>query len=143
MKIAIGCFGFVIEVVILLVVAVLIALLGGVIATVTVPLHSPEVASQLVCPTGTHLVSEWYQASWNHPGEKTLRAWCEDAQGHQLDTLPLESDALMTGIQIFFPYIFIPTLIIGGIILVIVNIMILGAGALIQKFLGAFKTSPA
>lgn len=130
MKKAIGCSA---QVVLLLVVAVLIAVSIACIATATAPLHSPELAEQFTCPPGTKLVTEWYRATWNEPGEQTLAAWCEDSQGNKLDTLPQDEKMFMKGIGVYFPYAFIPLLVIGALILVVLNAMGIAIGSLLKK----------
>jgi len=120
MKKAIGCSA---QLVLLLTVAVLLAAPLACLAAVTAPLHSPQLAEKFTCPPDTHLVTEWYQATWNEPGEKTLSAWCEDAQGNEYDTLPQDSTTLWRGLAVYFPYVFIPLLVIGALILFVLNVM--------------------
>lgn len=130
MKKAIGCSA---QLVFLLVVAALIAIPIACIATATAPLHSPKLAEQFTCPPDTKLVTEWYRATWNEPGEQTLAAWCEDAQGNKLDTLPQDEKMFMQGIGVYFPYAFIPLLIIGALILAALNTMGIAIGSALKK----------
>ena len=127
MKKAIGCSA---QVVFLLVVAALIAVPIACIATATAPLHSPQLAEQFTCPPDTKLVTEWYRATWNEPGEQTLAAWCEDAEGNKLDTLPQDETMFLSGIKVYFPYAFIPMLIIGAVILAGLNLAGIAVGKL-------------
>jgi hypothetical protein len=130
MKKAIGCSA---QIVFLLAVAALIAVPIACIATATAPLHSPQLAEQFTCPPETKLVTEWYQATWNAPGEQTLSAWCEDAQGNKLDTLPQDEKMFLTGTKVFFPYAFIPLLVIGALILGGLNVMGVAIGSFLKK----------
>ena len=118
MKKAIGCSA---QLVLLLTAAALMAAPIACLAAVTAPMYSPEMAESYTCPQGTRLVTEWYQATWNEPGEKTLAAWCEDAQGNKLDTLPQDEKTMVAGTKVFFPYAFIPLLVIGALILAVLN----------------------
>lgn len=120
MKKAIGCSA---QIVLLLTVAALLAAPIACLAAVTAPMYSPEMAESYTCPQGTRLVTEWYRATWNEPGEQTLAAWCVDAQGNKLDTLPQDEKTLLTGTKVFFPYAFIPLLVIGAGILAVLNAM--------------------
>ena len=139
MKKAIGCSA---QLVLLLAVAALLAAPIACIAAVTAPLYSPEMAESYTCPEGTRLVTEWYQATWNEPGEQTLSAWCEDAQGNKLDTLPQDETLMLAGTKVFFPYAFIPLLLIGALILVVLNVMGI-ALAQLWKNITAKKASAA
>lgn len=129
------------QIVFLLAVAALIAVPIACIATATAPLHSPALAEQFTCPPGTTLVTEWYQATWNHPGEKTLAAWCEDAQGNKLETLPQDEKMFLAGTKVFFPYAFIPLLVIGALILGGLNVMGVAIGSLLKKTTKPWKPS--
>lgn len=130
MKKAIGCSA---QVVLLLAAAALIAVPIACIATATAPLHSPRLAEKFTCPPETKLVTEWYRATWNEPGEQTLAAWCEDAQGNKLDTLPQDEAMFIKGIGVYFPYVFIPILGIGALILLILNAMGIAIGSMLKK----------
>lgn len=118
MKKAIGCSA---QLVLLLTIAALMAAPIACLAAVTAPMHSPEMAEAYTCPPNTRLVAEWYRATWNEPGEQTLAAWCEDAQGNKLDTLPQDEKTMVAGTKVFFPYAFLPLLVIGALILVVMN----------------------
>ncbi|MEW5940056.1 MAG: hypothetical protein AB1750_10365 [Chloroflexota bacterium] len=130
MKKAVGCS---VQLVLLLTVAALLAAPIACIATATAPLHSPELAESFTCPPGTKLVTEWYQATWNEPGEKTLAAWCEDAQGNKLDTLPQDSTMWWSGLKVYFPYAFIPLLVVGALILAVLNALGIAIGSALKK----------
>ena len=130
MKKAIGCSA---QVVLLLTVAALLAVPIACIATATAPLHSPELAESFTCPPGTTLVTEWYRATWNEPGEQTLAAWCENAQGNKLDTLPQDEKMFLSGIKVFFLYAFVPLLVIGALILAVLNAMGIAIGSFLKK----------
>jgi len=127
MKKAIGCSA---QIVLLLVLVVLLAVPLACIATVTAPMHSPRLAEGFVCPPGTRLVTEWYQASWNEPGSKTLSASCVDSQGKELSTLPQDEKMLWKGTTVFFPYAFIPLLVIGAMIFAGLNLAGVALGRL-------------
>ena len=130
MKKAIGCSA---QLVLLLTIAALLAAPIACIAAVTAPLYSPEMAESYTCPPNTRLVTEWYQATWNEPGEQTLSAWCEDAQGNKLDTLPQDGKMMVAGTKIFFPYAFVPLLIIGALILALLNALGMAVWSLLKK----------
>ena len=130
MKKAIGCSA---QIVLLLTVAALLAAPIACLAAVTAPMYSPEMAEAYTCPQGTRLVTEWYRATWNEPGEQTLSAWCVDAQGNKLDTLPQAEKTLLTGTQVFFPYAFIPLLIIGASILIVLNALGMAVWSLLKN----------
>ena len=130
MKKAIGCSA---QLVFLLVVAALLAAPIACIATATAPLHSTELAEQFTCPPNTRLVTEWYRATWNEPGEQTLAAWCEDAQGNKLETLPQDGKMFLSGIKVFFPYAFIPLLVLGALLLAVLNAMGIAIGSFLKK----------
>jgi ABC-type sugar transport system permease subunit len=71
-----------------------IALVLAFVGAITAPLHSPQTAQDLLCPPGTTINVEWYQATWNQPGEQTLSVSCVDADGGHL---PAAEDAASTG----------------------------------------------
>jgi hypothetical protein len=129
-KKAIGCSA---QIVLLLAVAALLAAPIACLAAVTAPIYSPEMAESYSCPPNTRLVTEWYQATWNEPGERTLAAWCVDAQGGKLDTLPQDEKAMAAGTKVFFPYAFIPLLVIGALILAVVNALGMAVWSLLKK----------
>jgi hypothetical protein len=62
-------------------VAAIVGVVGGIILAFTAPSHSPGLVQELMCPPGTVLESEWYQATYNEPGERTLSVTCVDASG--------------------------------------------------------------
>lgn len=130
MKKAIGCSA---QIVLLLAVSALLAAPIACLAAITAPMYSPKLAESYTCPPGTRLVTEWYQATWNEPGEKTLSAWCEDSQGNEFDTLPQDEKLMIAGTKVFFPYAFIPLLLIGAFILAILNAMWIGIVQLWKK----------
>lgn len=118
MKKAIGCSA---QIVLLLVLACLLALPMACVATVTAPLHTPQIAETFLCPPNTHMQSEWYRATWNEPGEKTLSVRCVDTEGKETSTLPQDGKVLLAGTWIYFPYLFVPLLVIGIIVLAGLN----------------------
>ena len=130
MKKAIGCSA---QIVLLLTVAALLAVPIACIAAVTSPMHSPKLAESFTCPPGTSLVTEWYRATWNEPGEQTLSAWCVDAQGNKLETLPQDERMFIQGTGVFFPYAFVPLLVIGALILAVLNALGIAVGKMLKK----------
>ncbi|MDD2921207.1 MAG: hypothetical protein PHQ36_02880 [Anaerolineales bacterium] len=130
MKKALGCS---VQTVLLLTLAVLVAAPLACLAALTAPLHSPKLAESFVCPPDTRLVTEWYQATWNKPGEKTLSAYCADAQGNETPTLPKDSKMLWKGVTVYFPYLFLPLLVIGALILTMLNVMGIALGKVLKK----------
>ena len=130
MKKAIGCSA---QLVFLLAIAALLAVPLACFAATTAPLHSPKLAGQFICPPDTTLVTEWYQATWNEPGEKTLAAYCVDAQGNESPTLPQDSKMLWKGTTVYFPYLFIPLLILGALVVSVLNALGIAIGRLLKK----------
>jgi len=129
MKKVVGCS---IQLILLLGVVLFVAVPVACVASATAPLHSPKIAESFVCPPETHLVSEWYQASWNHPGEKTLSVTCVDVEGKTVPTLPQDDELLWKGTTVYFPYIFIFLLIIGFLILLALNVTGIAMGRLFK-----------
>jgi hypothetical protein len=138
MKKALGCSA---QIVLLLVAAALIAVPLACIATATAPMHSPQLVEQYLCPANTHLEADWYRASWNHPGEKTLSVTCVDAQGKIFSTRPQDAEFWLGGTWIYFPYVFIPMLVLGAILLAVLNALGFALGAF-WKRVRAPKPSP-
>jgi hypothetical protein len=130
MKKAVGCSA---QIVLLVVVAVLIAVPLACVATATAPIHSPKIAEKFSCPPDTHMKAEWYRATWNAPGEQTLSVTCVDAQGNETSTLPQDGKMMLAGTWVYFPYLFIPVLVIGAVILAGLNLLGMGIGALWKK----------
>lgn len=122
-----------VQVVLLLVIASLVAVPLACLATLTAPMHSPQIAEKFLCPPNTHMKAEWYRATWNHPGEKTLSVTCVDAQGNESSTLPQDAQSLLAGTRTYFPYLFIPVLVIGAVILAGLNVMGVAIGSLWRK----------
>lgn len=138
MKKAIGCSA---QLILLLVAVSVLATPMACIATATAPLHTPKLAESFVCPPHTRLVTEWYQATWNRPGEKTLAVYCVDEQGNELSTLPQDEKMFAKGIPVYFPYAFIPLLALGAIVLLVLNIMGMTISAFLKKTIS--RTSKA
>ena len=139
MKKALGCSA---QLVLLLTVAALLAAPIACLAAVTAPMYAPEMAESYTCPPGTTLKTEWYQAMWNEPGEQTLSAWCEDAQGNKLDTLQQDEKMMAAGTKIFFPYAFIPLLILGALILAVLNALGIAIVSVFKKVSRSSKGNP-
>jgi hypothetical protein len=130
MKKAMGCFA---QIVLAFAIACLLAVPLACVATVTAPMHTPQIAEKFSCPPNTHMKTEWYRAAWNEPGEKTLSATCVDTQGNETSTFPQDERTLLTGTWTYFPYLFIPLLAAGAIILAGLNMLGVGIGALWKK----------
>ena len=130
MKKAVGCSA---QIVLLVVVAALIAVPIACLATLTAPMHSPKIAEKFSCSPDTHMQAEWYRATWNEPGEQTLSVTCVDAQGNETSTLPQDAKMMLAGTWTYFPYLFIPVLVIGAAILAGLNLLGVGIGALWKK----------
>ena len=131
MKKVLGCSA---QLVLLLTVAALLAAPLACIATVTAPMHSPQIAEKFACPPNTHMKAEWYRATWNEPGEQTLSVTCVDAQGNETPALPQDTKMMLAGTWTYFPYLFLPLLAIGAVILVGLNLLGVGIGALWKKY---------
>ena len=121
MKSATGC---AVQSLLLLVIASLLAVPLACLAILTAPLHSPDYAARVLCPPGSQLESEWYRASWNTPGERTLSVTCVGPQGKSVPADPRDRTTLFKGIQLYFPVLFLPILVFGAIILLAVNWLI-------------------
>jgi len=118
MKTSLGCG---VQLVLLLVLACLLAVPLACFATLTAPLHSPGYAAEVFCPPGSQLKSEWYQATYNRPGERSLSVSCVDAAGNSVPANPRDETALVNGIRLYFPVCFLPIIAIGLIILLTFN----------------------
>jgi len=117
-KTAIGCLA---QFLVLLFVTSLLAVPLACISTLTAPLHSPGYAAQILCPEGSQLESEWYQATYDEPGERSLSVSCVDSQGNPVFANSRAEKTLVSGIRLYFPVCFAPILVVGGIILLAVN----------------------
>lgn len=109
------------QIVLLLVLASLIAAPLACVATLTAPLHSPGCAAQVLCPPGSQLESEWYESTYNQPGERTLSATCVDSQGQPVAANPQDERTLLNGARLYFPVCFAPVLVLGALLLLAVN----------------------
>ncbi len=118
MKTVIGCAA---QVILLAVIAVLIAAPLACVATLTAPLHSPGYAGRVLCPPGSQLESEWYQATYNEPGERTLSVTCVDSQGNPVPANPRNETTLFNGIGLYFPVCFVPIIGLGAVALLVMN----------------------
>ncbi|MCI0395235.1 MAG: hypothetical protein L0332_04220 [Chloroflexi bacterium] len=105
----------------LLVIAGLAAVPLACLATLTAPLHSPGYAGRVFCPAGSQLEGEWYQTTYNEPGERTLSVTCVDAQGNSVPANPRNETTLFNGIRLYFPVCFVPIVVLGALALVVVN----------------------
>ncbi len=105
----------------LLVGAALLAVPLACLATLTGPLHSPAYAARVLCPPGSQLESEWYAATYNEPGERSLSVTCVDGQGNPVEANPRDERTLAAGIGLYFPVCFGPTAILGLIGLLLTN----------------------
>lgn len=118
MKTAVGCL---VQSVTLLFLASLVAVPLACLSTLTAPLHSPGYAAQVFCPEGSQLESEWYQATYDEPGERSLSVSCVDSQGSPISANPRDEKILVSGIRLYFPICLAPVLVVGGIVLLAVN----------------------
>jgi hypothetical protein len=91
------------------------------LAALSAPLHSPGYAARFLCPPGSLLESEWYQATYNEPGERTLSVTCVDAAGQPVAANPRDERTLLNGVGLYFPVCFAPVLVLGAILLLAVN----------------------
>jgi hypothetical protein len=107
--------------ILLLIGAALLAVPLACLATLSAPLHSPAYASRVLCPPGSLIESEWYQATFNEPGERTLSVNCVDGQGNPVEANPRDATTLFNGTRLYFPVCFGPTAILGLIGLLLVN----------------------
>ncbi len=113
-----GCFT---QGILLLIGAALLAVPMACLATLSAPLHSPAYASEVLCPPGSLIESEWYQATHNEPGERTLSVNCVDGQGNPVAANPRNETTLFNGTRLYFPICFGPTAALGLIGLLLVN----------------------
>jgi hypothetical protein len=105
--------------VLVLVIAGLLAIPLACLATLTAPLHSPAYASRILCPPGSQLESEWYRATYNEPGERTLSATCVDAQGNSVRANGRDEKTLVRGIELYFPICFVPLVALGALAFIV------------------------
>jgi hypothetical protein len=110
-----------VQAILLAVIAAVIAIPLACLATMTAPLHSPGFASKIICPPGSHVQSEWYQASYDQPGESSLAVTCVDAQGNPVPANPYNVTTLINGIWLYFPVCFIPLIVPGALVLLVLN----------------------
>ena len=121
MKTAAGCAA---QSIFLIVIASLLAVPLACLATLTAPLHSPGYAVQVLCPPDSQLESEWHQATYNEPGERTLAVTCVDSQGNPVPANPRDEITLFNGILLYFPVCFVPTIVLGAIVLIAANLLV-------------------
>jgi hypothetical protein len=107
--------------ILLLIIACLLAVPLACLAALTAPLHSPGYASSFLCPAGSQLESEWYQATYNKPGERSLSVACVDDAGNTVPANSLDGATLFDGILRYFPVCFIPIIVAGVVILLLLN----------------------
>lgn len=93
---------------------VVLALPLAFIATLSGPLHSPQLIGQVICPAGSKLEVTWYQASWNKPGEQTAAVECVDAAGKRSPAAELDEKTLPPAMLIYYPICLGPLLLAGG-----------------------------
>lgn len=101
MKPFLGCGGFLL----FLLVVILVAIPLACIATVAVPLIDRNNLQEIACPPGTTLITSWEETTYTRPGERVLNAYCEDAQGNDFQANDLGYGALK-----FFPKYFLYSL---------------------------------
>jgi hypothetical protein len=118
MKTATGCAA---QAVLVLALASLAAAPLACLATLTAPLHSPGYASRVLCPPGSQLESEWYQATFNEPGERTLAVSCVDAAGNPVAANPRDEITLLSGTVLYYPVCFVPLIVLGLLALAAAN----------------------
>lgn len=111
-----GCSGFALFFLIVLLLGITLAC----IATVAIPLTNKEILQEIACPPGTTLVTSWEETTYTRPGEKVLNAYCEDAQGNQLQTQDLGYGALE-----YFPKYFLYSLAASFVLMLLVVIPII------------------
>ncbi len=101
---------------ILLLVAAALAAVGlACLATLTAPLHSPGYAAEFLCPPGSQLFSEWYRATFNEPGERTLSVTCVNFDGEPVPGNQRNERTLFKGVRLYFPVFFAQLLALGAI----------------------------
>jgi hypothetical protein len=113
LKAFLGCGGISMFFLIVLLLAVTLACA----ATVAVPIYNKEVLQEIACPPGTTLITSWDETTYTRPGEKVLNAYCEDAQGNQIQTQDLGYGALK-----YFPQYFMYSLAASFVLTLVVVI---------------------
>ena len=108
----------------MLLIAALMAVPLACLAALTAPLHSPGFAAELLCPPGSQPETEWYRATYNEPGERTLTVLCVDTLGNRVPANPSDASTLVKGIRLYFPVVFLPVFIIGAFALVVMNLLL-------------------
>jgi hypothetical protein len=113
LKAFLGCGGISIFFLIVLLLAVTLACT----ATVAVPIYNKQILQEIACPPGTTLITSWDETTYTRPGEKVLNAYCEDAQGNQIQTQDLGYGALE-----YFPRYFVYSLAASFVLTLVVVI---------------------
>jgi hypothetical protein len=113
LKAFLGCGGISIFFLIVLLLAVTLACT----ATVAVPIYNKQILQEIACPPGTTLITSWDETTYTRPGEKVLNAYCEDAQGKQIQTQDLGYGALE-----YFPRYFVYSLAASFVLTLVVVI---------------------
>jgi len=85
------------------------------IATLSAPLHTPQLIEQVICPAGSKVEVTWYQASWNKPGESTARVECVDAAGNRSPAAELDEKNFPSAMLIYYPICLLPLLLVGAV----------------------------
>jgi hypothetical protein len=94
-----------VSIVLLLLAVLVVAVLAvpvAALATFTAPLHSPELAAELVCPPGSHLDVGTRDTDNGRYGRQ-VTAPCVDAQGRVVPRRALDESALVDGVLLFYP----------------------------------------
>jgi hypothetical protein len=113
----------------------LLAITLACVATVAIPMIDRNNLQQIACPPGTTLVTSWDETTYTRPGEKVLNAYCEDAQGNQIQTQDLGYGALA-----FYPKYFVYSL---GASLVLMLLVVIPLIFLFRFIKRRFFTKPA
>jgi hypothetical protein len=131
MKPVLGCSG----VALFFLTVILLAFTFACVATVAIPMIDKENLQEIACPPGTTLVTSWDETTYTRPGEKVLNAYCEDAQGNQVQTQDLGYGALA-----FFPKYFLYSLGASFVLVLVVVIPLIFLFRFIKK---RFFTNPS
>lgn len=116
--------GFAAQAFIVVALAALAAAPLACLATLTAPLHSPGYASRVLCPLDSQLESEWYRATYNEPGERTLAVTCVDADGNSVPANPRDEITLLSGTVLYYPICLVPLLLVGVVALIGLNLLL-------------------
>lgn len=92
------------------------------IATISAPLHSPQIIGQVICPEGSRVEVVWENG--DATGEKTANVTCVNAAGNRTPAGDLDGTNLNQAFWLYYPICLVPLLIGGGVFGVAIYVLI-------------------